>query len=95
MKECVKIWSSVLDKIAPLVSAPAYDIYFSKLSPVTVKDGQLILSAPMPSIVNAIKKNYSAPLNMAIRESPYHHSAAQRPNVGGIKMACVPHAADE
>ncbi len=69
MKECEKIWSSVLDKITTLVSTVCYEIYFSKLKPVTVKDGKLILCSPLPSIRNLINKNYSAPLNMAIRES--------------------------
>ena len=69
MKECEKIWSSVLDRVATLVSAVCYEIYFSKLTPITVKDGKLVLSAPMPSIKNGIMKNFSAPLNMAIRES--------------------------
>jgi len=69
MKDYEKIWSSVLDKIAPLVSTPCYEIYFSKLNPVAIKDGKLILSASMPSVRNGIMKNFSAPLNMAIRES--------------------------
>ncbi|HCJ01818.1 MAG TPA: chromosomal replication initiator protein DnaA [Clostridiales bacterium] len=69
MKDCEKIWSSLLDRIATLVSAVCYEIYFSKLKPVTVKDGKLILSAPMPSIKNGIMKNFAAPLNMAVRES--------------------------
>ena len=69
MKECEKIWSSVLDKIATLVSTVCYEIYFSKLKPVAVKDGKLILCAPMPSIRNGIMKSFSASLNMAIRES--------------------------
>lgn len=69
MKDCEKMWSSVLDRIATLVSAVCYEIYFSKLTPVTVKDGKLILSTSMPSIRNGILKNFSAPLNMAIRES--------------------------
>ena len=69
MKDCEKIWSSILDRIATLVSAVCYEIYFSKLKAVTVKDGKLILAAPMPSVKNGIQKNFSAPLNMAIRES--------------------------
>ena len=69
MKECEKVWSSVLDRIATLVSAVCYEIYFSKLTPVTIKDGKLILCASMPSVKNGIMKNFSAPLNMAIRES--------------------------
>ena len=69
MKECEKVWSSVLDRIATKVTAPAYEIYFNKLTPVTVKDGKLILSAPLPSVRNGIMKNYTGPLNMAIRES--------------------------
>ena len=69
MKDCEKIWSSILDRIATLVSTVCYEIYFSKLKPVTVKDGKLILSASMPSVRNGIIKNFSAPLNMAIRES--------------------------
>ena len=69
MKDCEKIWSSLLDRIATLVSAVCYEIYFSKLKPVTLKDGKLILAAPMPSIKNGIMKNVAAPLNMAVRES--------------------------
>ena len=69
MKNCEKIWSSVLDRIATLVSTVCYEIYFSKLKAVTVQDGKLILAAPMPSIKNGILKNFSAPLTMAIRES--------------------------
>ena len=69
MKDCEKIWSSLLDRIATLVSAVCYEIYFSKLKPVTLKDGKLILAAPMPSIKNGIMKNFAAPLNMAVRES--------------------------
>lgn len=69
MNNCEKIWSSVLDRIATLVSTVCYEIYFSKLKAVTVQDGKLILAAPMPSIKNGILKNFSAPLTMAIRES--------------------------
>ena len=69
MKEHERIWSSILDRIATHVSTPCYDIYFSKLSPVTVKDGKLILSTSMPSVKNGIMKNFIASLNLAIRES--------------------------
>lgn len=69
MKDYEKIWSSILDRISTLVSTAAYEIYFAKLKAVAMKDGKLILVAPMPSIKNGITKNFSAPLNMAIRES--------------------------
>lgn len=69
MKECDKIWSSVLDRLTTHVSSAGYDIYFSKLKAVTVKDGKLILSAPMPSIKSGIKKAFMDHLNMAVRES--------------------------
>lgn len=69
MKDCEKIWSSVLDRLSTLVSAASYEIYFNKLKPIALKDGKLILYTDMPSIRNGIMKNYSAPLNMAIRES--------------------------
>ena len=69
MKECDKVWSSVLDRLTTHVSSAGYDIYFSKLKAVTVKDGILILSAPMPSIRSGIKKAFMDHLNMAVRES--------------------------
>ena len=69
MKDCEKIWASVLDRIATLVPTVCYEIYFSKLKPVTVKDGKLVLSTSMTSIRNGIQKNYAASLSMAIRES--------------------------
>ena len=69
MKECEKIWASVLDRLTTHVSSAGYDIYFSKLKAVTVKDGKLILAAPMPSIKSGIKKAFMDHLNMAVRES--------------------------
>ena len=69
MKECEKIWASVLDRLTTHVSTAVYDIYFSKLKAVTVKDGVLILSSPMSSIKSGIKKSFSEHLNMAVRES--------------------------
>ena len=69
MKECEKVWSAILDRITTHVSTACYDIYFSKLTAVTIKDGKLILSAPMSSIRSAIMKNFLGALNMAIRES--------------------------
>ena len=69
MKDYEKIWASILDRLSTLVSTAGYEIYFNKLKPIAVKDGKLILYSDMPSIKNGIMKNYSAPLNMAIRES--------------------------
>ena len=69
MKDYEKIWSSVLDRITTKISTIGYEIYFSRLTPIAVKDGKLILSTDMPSIRNGIMKNYLAPLKMAIRES--------------------------
>ena len=69
MKDYEKIWASILDRLSTLVSTAGYEIYFNKLKPIAVKDGKLILYSDMPSIRNGIMKNYSAPLNMAIRES--------------------------
>ena len=69
MNECEKIWSSILDRVAVHVSAPCYEIYFSKLKPVAIQDGKLILLTEYSSVKNGITKNFSADLNMAIRES--------------------------
>lgn len=69
MKDYEKIWSSVLDRITTKISTIGYEIYFSRLTPIAVKDGKLILTTDMPSIRNGIMKNYLAPLKMAIRES--------------------------
>lgn len=69
MKDYEKIWSEILDKLMTKVSAPVYDIYFSRLKPVAMKEGKLILLSPMLSVRNMIMKDFSAPLNMAIRES--------------------------
>ena len=69
MKDYEKNWSDILDKLMTKVSAPCYDIYFSKLKPIAMKDDKLILSAPMQSVRNVILRDFSAPLNMALRES--------------------------
>ncbi len=69
MSNCEKIWSDILDKLSGLVSMPCYEIYFSKLTPVTIKDGILILSTPLSSTKNRIEDNFMEPFNMAIRES--------------------------
>ena len=69
MKEYEKIWSNILDKVTTLVSTVCYEIYFSRLKPVAIKDEKLILAAPMPSIRNGIMKNFIGSLNMAVRES--------------------------
>ena len=68
MKDYEKIWSNILDRVAVLVSTACYEIYFMKLKPVALKDGKLILVTES-SVRNAITKNFSAELNMAIRES--------------------------
>jgi len=68
MKDYEKIWSNILDRIAVLVSPACYEIFFIKLKPVALRDGKLILMAEH-SVKNAIMKNFSAPLNMAVRES--------------------------
>ena len=69
MKDYETVWSQILDKLMTTVSSPAYDIYFSKLKAVALKDGKLILSSPKTSIRNGITKNYESELNMALRES--------------------------
>ena len=69
MKDYEKIWSEILDKLMTKVSAPCYDIYFSKLKPVALKDDKLILLSPLLSVKNMILRDFSAPLNMALRES--------------------------
>ena len=69
MKDYEIIWSEILDKLMTKVSSPCYDIYFSKLTPVALKDGKLILSSPKTSIRNGIMKNFESALNMALRES--------------------------
>lgn len=69
MNTIEKIWSNILDRIAVLVSAPCYEIYFSRLKPVALKDDKLILMTEYSSVKNGIMKNLSAELNMAIRES--------------------------
>ena len=69
MNDFEKIWSDILDRIAVLVSPACYDIYFSKLKPVALQDGKLILMTDYPSVKNGIMKTFTAPLNMAIRES--------------------------
>ena len=69
MKDYETIWSEILEKLMTKVSVPCYDIYFSKLKPVAMKDGKLVLLSPMLSVRNMIIKDFSAPLNMAIRES--------------------------
>lgn len=62
-------WQDILDRICVLVSSASYDIYFSKLKPVTLKDDKLILLAPYASVRQGINKNFMAEVNMAIRES--------------------------
>ena len=69
MNTIEKIWSNILDRIAVLVSAPCYEIYFSRLKPVALKEDKLILMTEYSSVKNGIMKNLSAELNMAIRES--------------------------
>ncbi len=69
MNQCEKIWSDILDKLSGLVSVACYEIYFSKLKPVVIKDDTLILMTELTSVKNGIAKNFTAPLNMAIRES--------------------------
>ena len=69
MEQFEKTWSNILDRIAVLVSTACYEIYFSKLKPVALQDGKLIVMTEYSSVKNAIMKNFSAPLNMAIRES--------------------------
>ncbi len=69
MKDYEKIWSSILDRITTHVSAVCYELYFSKLKPVTIKDGTLILSTQLPSIKNGIMKNFFTDLKIAMRES--------------------------
>ena len=68
MKDYERIWSNILDRVAVCVSTACYEIYFLKLKPVALKDGKLILMTES-SVRNAILKNFSAELNMAIRES--------------------------
>ena len=69
MNNCEKIWSDISDKLSGLVSLACYEIYFSKLKPITIKDDVLILSTPLTSVKNGISKNFTEPLNMAIRVS--------------------------
>jgi len=69
MKDYEIIWSEILEKLMSKVSSPCYDIYFSKLKAIAVKDGKLILSSPKTSIRNGIMKNFESSLNMALRES--------------------------
>ena len=69
MNNCEKIWSDISDKLSGLVSLACYEIYFSKLKPITIKDDVLILSTPLTSVKNGIAKNFTEPLNMAIRVS--------------------------
>ncbi len=69
MQELEEIWQKVLLKMQNLVSAITFDLWISKLEPLDLKNGEvLILSASSTSAKKQILKNNSKQLADCIRE---------------------------
>jgi len=62
MEEYGRIWKQILEEISKKVTSVSYDMWFSKLEPLDVSYGKLVLIAPLKSIQKTLStqeyKNY-------------------------------------
>ena len=56
MEEYTRIWKQLLEEISKKVSSVDYDIWFSKLEPITISFGKLILVTSLKSVQDIFKK---------------------------------------
>ena len=56
MEEYTRIWKQLLDEIAKKVSSVDYDIWFSKLEPIAISFGKLILVTNLKLVQENLKK---------------------------------------
>ena len=57
MEEYTRIWKQILEEISKKVSAVSYDMWFSKLEPLDVSFGKIILVTNLNSIKETLTKN--------------------------------------
>ena len=59
MEEYTRIWKQLLDEIAKKVSSVDYDLWFSRVKPLTISFGNIILVAPLKSVQESLNdSNY-------------------------------------
>ena len=56
MEEYTRIWKQILEEISKKVSAVSYDMWFSKLEPLDVSFGKIILVTNLNSIKDTLSK---------------------------------------
>ena len=57
MEEYTRIWKQILEEISKKVSAVSYDMWFSKLEPLDISFGKIILVTNLNSIKDTLTKN--------------------------------------
>lgn len=68
MEEYTRIWKQILEEISKKVASVSYDMWFSKLEPLEVSYGKIILVAPLKSIQKTLSSNaYKDVISQAIQ----------------------------
>ena len=56
MEEYTRIWKQILEEISKKVAAVSYDMWFSKLEPLDISFGKIILVTNLNSIKDTLSK---------------------------------------
>ena len=56
MEEYTRIWKQILEEISKKVSAVSYDMWFSKLEPLDISFGKIILVTSLNSVKETLSK---------------------------------------
>ncbi len=66
MEEAKKIWQALLGEISTNVSTVCYDLWFTKLEPLTISGNSLVVVAPLKNNKTVVTKDYKDIVDNAI-----------------------------
>lgn len=67
-KEHKRIWDALLSEVQDKISTVAYDMWFSKATPLTVHDNRLIMVVPMHNIQAVLQNDYRNTIQWGLKQ---------------------------